>query len=64
LFQRFHADEEIPGTGIGLALVKKSVEMLNGEITAESVVGKGTCFSIKLPLAEPPAALETEKREA
>ena len=49
IFQRLHSDEEYPGTGIGLANVKKSVDKLNGEVWVESVVGQGSTFFIKLP---------------
>ncbi len=52
IFQRLHNDDEIPGTGIGLALVKKAVQMLNGEIRIESTYGGGTTFELKLPRAE------------
>ena len=49
MFQRLHSDEEYPGTGIGLAIVKKSVSLLGGEVWVESVVGKGSAFCVKLP---------------
>jgi signal transduction histidine kinase len=44
IFQRLHAEDEYPGTGIGLATVQKAVGLLNGTITVESVVGKGSTF--------------------
>jgi PAS domain S-box-containing protein len=50
IFQRLHNDEKHPGTGIGLATVKKSVNMLNGEIWVNSIVGKGSTFFIQLPV--------------
>lgn len=49
IFQRLHSEDEYPGTGIGLATVRKSVSMLNGAIWVESVVDKGTTFFIHLP---------------
>jgi PAS domain S-box-containing protein len=37
------------GTGLGLALVRKITEMHQGSITVSSEVGKGSCFTVKLP---------------
>ncbi|HEY6200194.1 MAG TPA: ATP-binding protein, partial [Candidatus Binatia bacterium] len=39
------------GTGLGLALVKKFVELMGGEIAAESETGKGSKFIVTLPIA-------------
>ena len=49
IFQRLHSEDEYPGTGIGLATVKKSVELLGGRAWIESVVGEGSKFFIQLP---------------
>jgi PAS domain S-box-containing protein len=49
VFQRLHSDEEYPGTGIGLAIVKKSVIMLGGQAWVESEAGKGSTFYLKIP---------------
>jgi PAS domain S-box-containing protein len=51
IFQRLHRGETTPGTGIGLAIVQKAVERMNGRIWAESVPGQGATFHIELPLA-------------
>ena len=40
----------ISGRGVGLDVVKRQVEKLNGSVTVSSVHGKGTRFTIKLPL--------------
>jgi PAS domain S-box-containing protein len=48
IFQRLHSTDEYPGTGIGLAIVKKAVDMMSGTITVESIPGEGTCFTIHL----------------
>ncbi|MDY0065624.1 MAG: HAMP domain-containing sensor histidine kinase [Steroidobacteraceae bacterium] len=48
IFQRLHRDDRYPGTGIGLALVRKAVERLGGRVWAHSAVGQGATFYIKL----------------
>ena len=48
VFQRLHSEDEYPGTGIGLAIVKKSVELLGGQVWVESVVGEGSSFYVRL----------------
>lgn len=49
IFQRLHAKEVFPGTGIGLAIVKKIVENHHGYIMATGQVGQGATFDIYLP---------------
>ncbi len=49
VFQRLHSDDQYPGTGIGLASVKKSVELLGGKVWVESQPGLGSTFFIRLP---------------
>lgn len=49
MFKRLHAKSEYEGTGIGLALVKRITEQLDGKITVSSTPGKGTEFSLTLP---------------
>ena len=44
LFQRLHSQESYPGTGIGLALVRKGIERMDGRIGVESQAGQGTRF--------------------
>lgn len=51
VFERLHGQEEYPGTGIGLAIVKRGVQRMNGAIGVESEPGKGSTFWIDLPAA-------------
>ncbi len=49
IFQRLHRAEDYPGTGVGLALVKRAVLRMGGRVFARSAPGEGACFSIELP---------------
>jgi PAS domain S-box-containing protein len=51
VFERLHGQEEYPGTGIGLAIVKRGVQRMGGTIGLESGLGSGSTFWIELPQA-------------
>lgn len=51
MFQRLHRQDQIPGTGIGLALVHKAVARMEGHIKAHGTPGHGARFDIDLPAA-------------
>lgn len=48
-FHRLHARSRYEGSGIGLAIVKRIVDMHRGDIRVESEVGRGTTFIVSLP---------------
>jgi two-component system, chemotaxis family, CheB/CheR fusion protein len=50
VFQRLHSKDKYPGTGIGLATVKKIIAYHNGVIEVKSALKKGTTFDIYIPL--------------
>ena len=50
-FSRLHGEAEFPGTGIGLAHVKRIVERHGGSVRAEAVPDQGAAFFVTLPLA-------------
>lgn len=60
IFEPFYRVEgtQAPGSGIGLATVRRVVESRGGRVTVESVVGRGSCFHVWLPRA---SALDVQR---
>lgn len=52
VFQRLHARNEYPGSGIGLGLCKQIIDVHGGKIWLESAPGQGTTVHLTLPLVE------------
>ncbi len=52
VFERLHGIETYPGTGIGLAIVRKGIERMGGLVGVQSEPGRGSRFWIELPRAE------------
>lgn len=53
LFSAFHRGRntgQVHGTGLGLVIVKRCVELHGGEISYDSIEGQGTTFTVRLPL--------------
>ena len=61
IFDRFYSTKQGPdesgkgGTGLGLSMCRDIIESHQGRIRVESTVGKGTAFTLKLPVAKPTA---------
>lgn len=62
-FFRAKTSMGIAGTGIGLNLVKNLVEMHTGRLEVESELGKGSTFTVRLPIAGPPQVEQNEQDE-
>jgi signal transduction histidine kinase len=60
IFERFHQTDaattrRAEGAGLGLYITRKLVEAMEGRIEVDSVVGAGSTFTVRLPLARPTA---------
>jgi len=63
VFERLHGSESYPGTGIGLAIVRRGIERLGGRVRLESTPGEGSRFMIELPDAAATAPRGTGSQE-
>jgi light-regulated signal transduction histidine kinase (bacteriophytochrome) len=52
LFERLHDNSTYPGTGVGLAIVRKGVERMGGRVGVESKAGEGSRFWLELPVVK------------
>jgi light-regulated signal transduction histidine kinase (bacteriophytochrome) len=65
IFQRLHGRDVYPGTGVGLALVKKIIEYHDGAVRVDTTYTEGTRFELTLPVpvdVARPTALEGAHR--
>jgi PAS domain S-box-containing protein len=51
VFERLHTADAYPGTGIGLAIVRRGITRMGGNVRLESAPGKGSTFHVSLPAA-------------
>ncbi|MEX0834157.1 MAG: ATP-binding protein [Actinomycetota bacterium] len=52
MLSRLHSEDKYPGTGIGLAIVRRAVDRMGGKVGLESEAGEGSRFWIELPAAK------------
>lgn len=63
-FRQTAANQEAGGTGLGLAVSRRIVELMGGSLTATSEVGKGSCFRLDVPVTPAEGAAQEKVQEA
>ncbi len=68
IFERFHRVgtglvHDVKGAGLGLAIVQHIARAHNGEVTVESEPGRGSAFSIRLPISSPAKSADRDDAE-
>jgi PAS domain S-box-containing protein len=64
MFQRLNRGDKYPGTGMGLAIVKRAAERMGGRVGVESTPGKGSRFWVELPTSGPAQGKLVRRRGA
>src|SRR5262249_13654871 len=59
-FRRVSGTPEQEGTGLGLALARRFVELHGGRLTLESAGGRGSTFTVLMPVAGPAAEAQAK----
>ncbi len=57
-FARECSEEKVPGTGLGMAIIKEIVQLIGGEIQVESKLGEGSTFKVYTPFELAPELME------
>jgi signal transduction histidine kinase len=60
IFQRLNHSENYPGTGVGLAIVRKAMERMGGRAWGVGEPGRGATFYLEIPRSKPVGANSTE----